>query len=438
MTKEEKYELARWVVHYALAQGADQASVSISESKSSTIDVREQNIDTLKEAIQSSMSISLYVDHKYSTHSTNRLDKTELSHLIDQAIAGTKYLTADEFRELPDASLYYKGEGGDLGLIDPAYDSIMPETKVDLAFQVEKEALNKDERIISVTSSYGDYTGSRVMVTSNGFEGDTESSSFQLYASVSVDGGEAKPSAGWSESSIKFDDLKKTEIGKVAMDRALRKIGQAKMKSGKYDMVLENQVVSRLLDPFLTALQGSSIQQKSSFLIDKLGEKVASEKLTLIDDPFIPGGFGSKYFDGEGLATKKRTVFDKGVLNTYFINTYYAKKLGTEPTTGGTSNLVFETGSHDLDGLIKTMGTGVFVTGFTGGNTNASTGDFSYGVDGFWVENGELVKPISEMNVSGNMKELWMQLAEVGSDAYLQSSWRTPSLLFKGIDFSGL
>ncbi len=437
MTQEEKYNLAKWAMQHALDSGADAASIVISESKSSTVDVREQKIDTLKEAIQSSLSVRLFVDQKYSAHRTNRLDKQELAHFIEQAIAGTKYLSPDPYRQLPDPALYYQGNGQELGTVDPAYDTVDPAAKVKLAFDVEKEAFEKDERIISVSASYSDNTNSRLMVTSNGFEGETKNSSFSLSASVSVNGGDARPSEGWYERAIFFDQLKKSEIGSLALERALKKIGQEKIKSGKYDMLIENRAVSRLFYPLLSALDGYSIQQKNSFLIDQLGKKVASEKLSLVDDPLIPGGLGSKLFDGEGLAAKKRTVFDKGVLGTYFIDTYYARKLEMEPTTGDTSNLVFELGDKDLASMVKGMKKGILVTGFNGGNTNGSTGDFSYGIDGFLVENGEIIQPVSEMNISGNMKSLWMSLAELGNDPNPISSWQIPSMLFEGIDFSG-
>ena len=438
MTQEEKYNLAKWAMKHALDSGADEASIIISESKSSNVDVREQKIDTLKEAIQSSLSVRLFVDQKYSSHRTNRLEKEELAHFIEQAIAGTKYLSADPYRSLPDPELYYRGEAKDLGTVDSNYDSIDPKTKVDLAFQIENEVYKKDERILSVTASYSDNTSSRLMVTSNGFEGETKNSNFNLSASVSVDGGEARPSEGWRERSIFFDQLKKSEIGTTALSRALKKIGQGKISSGKYTMLVENRTVSRLFYPLLSALDGYNIQQKNSFLIDKLGQKVASEKLTLTDDPFIPGGMGSKLFDGEGLASEKRVVFDRGVLGNYFIDTYYARKLEVKPTTGDTSNLIFELGDKNLEALIKSMKKGILVTGFNGGNTNGSTGDFSYGIDGFLVENGEIIQPVSEMNISGNMKTLWMSLAEVGNDPYLASSWQTPSFLFDGVDFSGI
>ena len=438
MTKEEKYKLAKWAMQHALDSGADEASVIISESRSSNVDVREQKIDTLQEAIQSSLSVRLFVENKYSSHKTNRLDKNELARFIEQAIAGTKFLSPDEFRSLPDSSLYYKGEEKDLKTVDQSYDQLDPATKVKLAFQVEEEAYKKDERIISVTSGYSDSTRSRLMVTSNGFEGETSSSSFRLSASVSVDGGEARPSASWSERSVFFDNLTKQDIAKTALNRALKKIGQGKIGSGKYNMLVENRTMSRLFYPLLSALDGYNIQQKNSFLIDKLGEKVGSEKLTLTDDPFIIGGMGSNLFDSEGLAAQKRVVFNQGVLGTYYIDTYYGKKLGMDPTTNSTSNLIFETGDKSLDELVQSMGKGILVTGFNGGNTNGSTGDFSYGIDGFLVENGEIIKPVSEMNISGNMKDLWMNLAEVGNDPNLASSWQIPSMLFENIDFSGI
>ena len=437
MTKEEKYTLAKWAMQHALDSGAQQASVTIAESKSSNVDVREEKIDTLKEAIQSSMTIRLYVDGRYAVQRTNRLNKEELARFIEQGVEGTRFLAEDKYRTLPDAELYYKGGGNDLKTVDSSYDSVDPEVKVNLAYATEKEVLNKDERIISVTASYSDRTSSRIMVTSNGFEGETQSSSFNLSASVSVDGGDARPSDGWSENAIFFDQLKKDEIGSTALNRAIKRIGQEKLKSGKFDMVLDNQSVGRLFYPLLNALDGYNIQQKNSFLIDKLGEQVVSKKLTLTDDPFIVSGRGSQLFDNEGLAAKKRTVFDKGVLKTYFIDTYYGKKLEMDPTSGETSNLVFELGDKDVDGLVKSVKDGILVTGFNGGNTNGTTGDFSYGIDGFLVENGELVKPISEMNITGNMKDLWMSLAETGNDPKMDSSWQTPSLFFKGVDFSG-
>ena len=203
-------------------------------------------------------------------------------------------------------------------------------------------------------------------------------------------------------------------------------------------MVVENRSVGRILSPVVSALNGSSIQQKNSFMIDKMNQQFGSPKLTLVDDPLIIGGRGSKLFDSEGMAMKKRPIFEQGVLKTYFIDTYYGKKLGMTPNSGETSNVVFETGDKDLDALVKSLKKGILVTGFNGGNCNSSTGDFSYGIEGFLIENGEMVKPVSEMNITGNMYDLWSNLIEVGSDVRLDSSWRIPSLVFANVDFSGM
>ena len=168
------------------------------------------------------------------------------------------------------------------------------------------------------------------------------------------------------------------------------------------------------------------------------GEKIGSDLLSVLDDPFIVSGRGSRLFDSEGIATQKRTVVEKGVLLTYYIDTYYGKKLEMEPTSGGTTNLVFEPGTKDLEGLLADIDRGILVTGFNGGNNNQVTGDFSYGIEGFLVEKGKIVKPVAEMNITGNFKELWKNLVAVGSDVDLTRSWRLPSLVFDKVDFSGI
>ncbi len=438
MTKEEKYTLAKWAMNHALENGARQVSVNISNSQSSSVEVREEKIDKLEQAIQSGLTIRLYVDNKYSAHSTNRLKKEELARFIEQAIEGTRFLSEDEFRTLPDPSLYYKGKNNELKTLDTDFGKVDPQEKIDLAFAVEKEVLGKDDRIISVTTSYYDGFDERVMVTSNGFEGDSANSQFGLYSSVSVKGGDARPEASWNESAIFFNKLKKESIGETALKRALNKIGQQKIGSGKMTMIVENKQVGRIFSPLIQALNGSAIQQKNSFLIDKLNEKVVSEKLTITDDPFIVSGRGSRLFDNEGLATKKRPVFEKGILKTYYIDTYYGKKLQLDPTSGSTTNIVFETGEKDLDGLVASVRRGILVTGFNGGNSNGSTGDFSFGIEGFLIENGKLGQPVSEMNITGNMKDLWSNIGEIGNDVNLNSAWLTPSIVFEGVDFSGI
>ena len=438
MTKKEKYNLAVWAIEHAVKHGAPHAGINISNSRSSNLEVRNQKIDKLEQEIRNSLTIKLYVDNKYSAHSTNRLTKSELSRFIEEAIAGTRYLTEDKFRSLPDPSLYYTNKLIDLETLDKGFSDHKTNEKINLAFNLEKEVLGKDDRLISVSAGYYDSQIERVMVTSNGFKGDSSNSLYSLDASVSVDGIDSRPESYWGESAIFFEKLQNEGIGTKALTRALNKIGQKKIASAKMSMIIENRQISRLFDPVISALNGSAIQQKNSFLNDKKGEKVFSGKLSVTDDPFIKSGRGSRLFDSEGLATKKRSIIENGIINNYYIDTYYGKKLSMDPTTGSTSNLTFDMGNKDLHSLIKEVERGILVNNFNGGNCNGATGDFSYGIEGFLIEKGNLVHPVSEMNITGNMKDLWSSIREAGNDVYTNSAWLTPSILFDEVNFSGI
>jgi PmbA protein len=235
------------------------------------------------------------------------------------------------------------------------------------------------------------------------------------------------------------DDLPGAEaLGQEAAQRALGKIGQDKLESGVYDMLVENRAASRLLGMLSAPLSARAIQQKSSFLDGMIGKQIASEILTVGDDPFLPKGLGSRYFDEEGLAARKRVIIDRGVLREYNVDNYYGRKLGMKPTSGSVGNLVFAGGTESLEELTAGLERGILVTGFIGGNSNPTTGDFSFGIVGQLVENGERVRAVNEMNISGNALEFWKQLAALGNDPYPYSRWRRPSMLFKAVHFSGV
>ncbi len=439
MTKDEKYSIAKWAMDHAVQNGAQQARVIIYNNNSSQVEVRDEKIDKLEESNRSGMQINLYVDKKYSSISTNRItNKDELGKFIEEAIAGTRFLAEDEFRTLPDPERYYKGGGPDLKTVDPAFKSVDPQQKVQDAFNLEKEVLGSDERIISVSTSYTDGMSGSVMVASNGFEGDTENTYYSLNASVSVTDGVARPRGGWNESSIFSNELIRKDIGNKALKRALDRLGQAKIASGKMPMIVENKSAGQVIRPILSALNGSAIQQKQSFLIGMKGEKIGSDVMSIVDDPFIVSGRGSRLFDNEGMATEKRSVVENGILKTYYIDTYYGKKLEMEATSGSTTNLIIKPGEKDLEGLLADIERGILVTGFNGGNSNGATGDFSFGIEGFLVEKGKLVQPVAEMNITGNFKQLWHDLVAVGSDLDLSRSWQLPSLVFNNVDFSGI
>ena len=438
MNTSEKYKLADLVVAHAIKSGAQQASVNIYENRSNNIEIRDQKIDSLKESNQSGLSISLYVDKKFSSHSTNRLKESELLRFIEEAIASTRFLTEDEFRSLPDPELYYRGNGANLNTFDTKLDSVDAKTKINLASMALDEAYKKDDRIISVSSYYYDSITNSVMVASNGFRGDNGKTNIGLYVTVSMKSESGRPNDYWSESSLFLEKLKKTEIGKKALERTIRKMDPKKILSGKYSVIVENRVAGNLLSPIYSALQGSSLYQKQSFLIGKQNKPVASALFTAIDDPTLSSGAGSRLFDDEGLAAVRRPVIEKGVLKDYFIDNYYGRKLGMKPNSGSSSNVIFETGPKNLEELIGSLKKGVFITGFIGGNCNGSTGDFSYGIEGFFIQDGKIIHPVNEMNITGNMNQFWFNLIELGSDIRENETIRIPSLLFENVDLSGI
>ena len=282
MITEENKKLAQWAMDYALKNGCQAAKLTLYTNSNSSFELRNGKIDRLQQATENGLSLNLYVDGRYGYVSTNRLDKKELETLIKNGIDSTRYLAVDEARVLPDPSRYYKGGLPDLQLFDKKLYAISPDDKLDLAKAAAEEAMGKDERIISVDTAYGDGEGSSYRLISNGFEGESQSTWFSLSAMVSIKGeGEARPQGSWYDSSLFYDKLKKQGLGTTALERVLRRLGQKKAKSGKYTMVVEQQRTGQLLGPMLNALYGSSLQQKDSFLLDKLGAKVASGLFTL-------------------------------------------------------------------------------------------------------------------------------------------------------------
>jgi len=438
MNTKEKYALADVAVEHALKSGAEQVSVTIYDNRSTSIEIRDQKTDSLQESNRNGLSIDIYTEKKYSSHSTNRLKKEDLFHFIEEAIAATRFLAEDEFRSLPDPSLLYKGDGSNLEIFDDEVDTLEISTKIGLADKVVNEAFGKDNRILSVSGSYSDNISESVMVTSNGFRGDSRRTGLSLYAEVSVQSETGRPNAYWYESDLFFKRLVKNGIGEKALERALGKINPKKILSGKYDVVIENRVAANLLSPVYDSLTGSNLYNKQSFLIGKEGKPVASPLMTITDDPFIKSLAGSRLYDDEGLAAVKRPIIEKGVLRNYYIDNYYGKKLGMNPTSGSSSNIVMAPGTRGGSEMVKSIKKGVFITGFIGGNCNGSTGDFSYGIEGFYIEDGKVIHPVNEMNITGNMNDFWFGLSEVGNDFTGNGSVQIPSLMISNAELSGI
>ncbi len=442
-------ETAKEALRMALANGASAARVTLNMGMQNAFSVLDGKLDRLHMSNDRSLYIQLYANNRFGVFSTNRMDKWELEHFIKESINAAQLLAEDKCRTLPDKRLYYTGNqncADDLGQFDSSILSMDPSLKKQIAFDVYGEIEGKNSKLISATSEYGDYIDYQYIIDSQGFEGESLQSGYTISAECSVKGrGDARPEAWWYDSSMKFADLQYKGVGTVALERALAKLSPKKVKSGKYNMVVENSCSSRLFSPIVSALNGDSIQQKNSFLLDKLGCKVFPEHLNIIDTPHAVGMSGSRYFDAEGIATRDMGIIENGVVNTYFINTYYANKMGVEATVEGPSVPSFSDSGYSscnknltLDQMWKKTGDGIFVTGFNGGNCNGTTGDFSYGVEGFLVKNGEIMHPIREMNITGNMLDLWNAFLFSANDARKCTRWQIPSLAFEGVDFTGI
>jgi PmbA protein len=276
-------------------------------------------------------------------------------------------------------------------------------------------------------------------VQTNGFEGTRHSTDFWIGAEVTVKDPDGRRPEEYAASGGRFRSMmgEPEQVGRRAAERAVARSGSRKGESAVMTMAVENRAAGRLVGFLFGPLSAAAIQQKRSLLEGKMGATVGSPLLDVTDDPLIPRGLGSRLYDGEGIAAKRFKVFDRGALASYYVDSYYGRKLGLPPTTSRSSNLSWTLGEKSQAELLAQAGDGVLVTGFLGGNSNGTTGDFSLGVRGFRVRDGQLAEPVGEMNVSGNHLELWKRLAAIGNDPYPYSSMRTPTLVFEGVQFAG-
>jgi len=441
MNKELFEKKLKWIENKARRMGADAIRSSLSVSSGFTISQRDAEIENMSESVESSLRVEIFSDNRYSYHSTNDLNEDRLEGFLEKAISMTAYLEKDEFRKLPD-NKWYATDTDDtkLNLADPRIESMSYDDKTALLNRLVKSAYDKNSSLISVTADFWNNRSLTVRRASNGFAGVSERTIVGMGTSVSMEEpGDRKPEDSKYISALHLNELWEPEkISAEAVRRVEAKLGAKKIASGKMTMIVENQAAGRCLYPILRALGGRALSQKNSFLEGKQNEKVGSKLFTMIDDPLIPQGRGSRMFDGEGLKAEKRVLFQDGVLKTFLIDSYYGNKLKMDPTTGGISNLILPPGKKSPEELIKSVDKGIYVTGFIGGNSNSTTGDFSYGIMGHEIRNGKLVRPVTEMNISGNYLELMKTLIAVGNDPNEFSSLLIPTLVFENVDFAGL
>ncbi len=425
------------------ANKAGHARVSLNRVLRSTVEWRDGKLDRLRESTGMGLGIQLFVDGRYSSNSTSDLRPEALDRFVEDTIAATRYLTRDPHRKLPNPDRYKDRTTDDLQICDEAgAKSMTPEMRREIAQEIEAAARTEEgaKYIISVSTGCSSAYSESVMVSTNGMEGKSRSTNFSFWAATSVkDEGDRRPREWWYAGCRNASDLPEpASIGREATRRALLMRGAGPVRSGRYPCIIENACAARLLGHLLRPLYGSVLQQDRSFLKDKKNQEVGSRFLDITDHPHIKKGLGSRTYDREGMSTRVRPVFEKGVLKSFYLDNYYASKMDMESTSGTSTNLVFKTGDKSAVKLMEQMGEGIFITDFSGGNSNTATGDFSIGIRGMLVENGRPSIPITEMNLAGNHLEFWKALTETGNDPYPYSSVQIPSLRFNPVQFSGI
>ncbi len=442
MRHDDLVEIARRAVDIARAAGAHEAAASASRGVSVELSQREGQLEQATESRSSSLGIRLLVDDRYSSHGTSDMRPEAVEVFIRRAVAATRLLEPDPDRALPPAHACGVAPGIELDSYSEAQEALESSQRRRQVADFETAVLALKDRgsLRSTTAYIGDSRSVAALVFSNGFEGHSRSTSFGFGTTITLEDADGKlPEASTGYSASHAEELPTiSAVADEAWQRALRRIGSGPVPSGRYPMLLENRAVGRLLGVLLSPMSGSALHYGRSCLDGKLGERVAASGLELIDDPHIPRGAGSRLFDADGFPSRRRVLVSSGVLQCYLLNQYFARKLGSEPTTGGTSNLLIPPGPRSPELIAAGLPRAIRVESFLGGNANSTTGDFSFGIRGTLLEHGEPTRSVSEMNIAGNLFELYERYAEAASDVHRYGTSRVPSVLFDDIQFSGM
>ena len=486
MLEKEEKQLTRDCLAMALEAGAEKARASLSKNTMNIVATLDGEVDKVTSCLDRSISLNLYVDGRYGTFSTNKLDRESLRAFIGKATATTRMLAPDACRDLPDSARTAKdaSEGNELGICDSAWSSVTPDQRIAFALEncahrwladgrvapakffeqapcvaVARRNNNSVSRaqgwkLISEEGEYSDSEYFNYVVDTRGLEVLHSETSFEFFTELTIqDTRGRKYSGGWWEAAPLLKDFHPEKVATAALEEAVMQIGPKACPSGKYRAVIDSEVSQKVLNPILGALNAFNIQQKNSFLTDALGKRLFPEGLDIMDMPRIPGEACGKMFDSEGVATSNHYIVKDGVVQEYFVNTYMANKLGIAPTIEDATRPYipvfmrdgFRTGDGsafipaeaDRQCLMSACGDGILITDFCGGNSNPATGDFSYAIQGYRFENGRIVHPVREMLITGNILTLWSGLLAAGADARRCRAKLTPTLAFDNVDFSG-
>lgn len=431
--------VARDVVARARASGADEASAWMSRSVTSEVEWRDGRLEKVQESRALSLQVSLLVEERYSVYATNDLRPEALDHFLARAVVATRALEPDPDRRLPDLA----GMGvskADLDVVDREPLPLASRLREDAA-ALERQAreVAGDAPLCSIGVGVWTSDKASTMVCSNGFSGQHAGTrhGLSLWLTLNDEGGR-KPEGYLSWVARHRADLPPPELAaREAVSLSLRRLASRPAKSGRYPMLIRNHRVPRVLNLLLAPLMGQALHEGRSCFSGAIGQKLSPAGFTLADDPLLARGPHSRPFDGDGLPSRVLPLFQDGVLSNMLLDVYYARRLGLQPTTGGTSNLVIPAGDRSTDALLAELPQAIVVEGFLGGNSNSATGSFSLGVSGVLYERGEPVQNVSEMNISGSLAELLERWVLATNDPWRYGSVRSPSLLFDAIQFSG-
>ncbi len=451
LVPEHQYfaSLASEMLDRAKSLGATEVDVLVAEGDSVSVQVRLSEVDRLSKAREKSLGLRVFFGKRSASASTSDFSRESLANLVADTCALAKAVAEDEMSGLPEAHLMSQ-DFPDLSLYDSTTLSV--DQEIDLARRTEDAAISADTRITNSEGADCDVShGTVLLANHHGFMGCHQSSTFSLSVSPIAgdnhNGGMQRDS--WYTVKRKYGLLDSPEaVGKEAARRTLRRLGARKVSTQQVPVIFDQETAQSLLGHLASAVSGYSLYKGASFLLGHLGKPLAPEFVTVYDDGRLAGGLGSRPFDGEGLATRKTSVVENGMLASYLLDTYSGRKLGMNSTGNasrgvgdnpsvGPTNLYLVPGTSSPSEIIGSVKQGLYVTELIGFGVNMLTGDYSRGAAGFWIENGELAYPVEEITIAGNLKQIFANIEDVGNDLEFRGRIASPTLKIKEMMVAG-
>jgi PmbA protein len=422
----------------AKKQGASSAEAGVSSDMGLSVNVRLGEVETIEHTRDQGLGISVWFGQRKGSSSTSDFSDEAVRDAVRAACNIARYTNEDPYTGLADRELMAT-DIPDLDLYHPW--NVEVEEAIDLGIECEDAARSVDPRITnSEGASLNTHSGLQIYGNSHGFVGGYPSSRHSISCAVVGQEDDSMQRDYWYSSARSRDMLESPGlIGKKAGERTLARLGARRIATQEAPVIFQAEMAVGLLRSFIGAVSGSALYRHSSFLLDQLGKQVFPKFVRIHEKPLLPGGLASAAFDSEGVATRDKDFISDGILQSYALDTYSARKLNMQTTAnaGGVRNLFIEPGDMDLEALIRTMDRGLLVTEMMGSGLNMVTGDYSRGAAGFWVEHGEIQHPVEEITIAGNLKQMFAGLQAVGRDLDPRTSFRTGSWLVESMTIAG-